>query len=89
MLPLTVAGKAAWVVAQLDPTHLRLTVVDGGYLSPDDRKIKVSFHTVTPVNMTDILDGTNFNISDKTNVEVDIPCGIFRFIDIELSAPLQ
>ena len=89
LLPLTVAGKAAWVVAQLDPTHLRLTVVDGGYLSPDDRKIKVSFHTVTPVNMTDILDGTNFNISDKTNVEVDIPCGIFRFIDIELSAPLQ
>ena len=40
LLPLTVAGKAAWVVAQLDPTHLRLTVVDGGYLSPDDRKIK-------------------------------------------------
>jgi len=89
LLPLTVSGKAAWVVAQLDPTHLRLTVVDGGYLSPDDRKIRVSFHSVTPVSMTDVLDGTNFDVSDKSNVEVDIPCGIFRFIDIELSTPLQ
>jgi hypothetical protein len=88
LLPLTVEGDAAWVLAQLDETHLRLTLVDNGYLNPDDRIVRVRFHTVTPLSMTDILDGSSFDVSDKANVKVDIPCGLFRFIDIELNAGL-
>ncbi|WP_439709252.1 hypothetical protein [Algibacter lectus] len=29
-----------------------------------------------------------FSISNPSEIEVDIPCGLFRFIDIELTSPL-
>ncbi|MDO7173141.1 hypothetical protein [Mariniflexile sp. AS56] len=88
LLPLTVSGDVAWVVAQTSPNHLRLTIVDNGYINPDDRKAIVTFHTVIPLKMTDILEQSNFNVSDKSSVEVEIPCGLFRFIDIELKDKL-
>lgn len=88
LLPLTVEGDVAWVVAQTSPTHLRLTIIDGGYLNPSNKAAKVTFNTVSPIKMVDMLDNTNFNIEDTSNVGVDIPCGLFRFIDIELSEAL-
>ncbi len=33
-LPLTVSGDVAWVTAQTSPTHLRLTLIDSGYIKP-------------------------------------------------------
>lgn len=89
LIPLTVKGNVAWVVAQTSPTNLRLTLIDGEYLNPDDRKAIVTFQTVTPTTMTDILDGTSFNLSNKKAVEIEIPCGTFRFIDIKLNSPLN
>ncbi|WP_139957412.1 hypothetical protein [Flavicella sediminum] len=89
LLPLTVKGDVAWVVAQTSPTNLRLTILDGGYLNPMDQTAILSFHTVTPTNMVDILDGTSFNISDKNAVEIEVPAGAFRFIDITLNTPLN
>ncbi len=88
-LPLTVSGSnVAWVVAQTSPMHLRLTLVDGGYINPDNRMAKITFHSVQPKKMTDVLDKKVFNITNPSAVMVDIPCGLFRFIDIELSKPL-
>lgn len=87
-LPLTVSGEVAWVVAQTAPDNLRLTIIDGGYLNPDDREAAITFHSVTPVSMKDIVDGKVFDISDPSAVSVDVPCGLFRFIDIGLSEPL-
>jgi len=88
-LPITVSGdKVGWVVAQMSPTRLRLTIVDGGFLSPDDRKVTVKFNTVTPVKVQDILDKKVFDLNGSST-EVDIPCGMFRFIDVELSSPLN
>lgn len=88
-LPLSVSGDVGWVVAQTSPTHLRLTIIDGGYLNPDDRKAIVTFNTVTPIGMSDLVDGKMFDISNPLSVEVDIPCGLFRFIDIELNQALN
>jgi hypothetical protein len=89
LIPLTVSGdNVAWVVSQTSPTNLRLTIIDGGYLNPGQRKAKVKFQTVAPISMTDILDGTTFNLNNTAAVSVDIPCGGFRFIDIELTSPL-
>lgn len=88
LLPLTVSGEVAWVVAQTDPKHLRLTLVDSGYLNPKDRTAKVSFHTVKPVKMTDVLGGDSIDVSDPNSVAVEVPLGLFRFIDIELDKPL-
>lgn len=87
-LPLTVEGDVAWVVAQTSPTNLRLTLVDGGYINPDDREVVVRFGSVVPTNMVDLLDETSFDISDTDAVKVTVPCGLFRFIDIEISEPL-
>ncbi|MEN6363428.1 MAG: hypothetical protein ABFC90_12440 [Bacteroidales bacterium] len=87
-LPLTVTGDVAWVVAQTSTTHLRLTIIDGGYINPSDKNATVIFHTVQPIKMTDLLDGKSFDISNSTNVKVDISCGMFRFIDIEMKSPL-
>lgn len=85
LLPLTVSGDVGWVVAQTDKRHLRLTIIDGGWINPSDKTVSVSFHTVSPIRMKDILDNTTFDISNPSDVSVDIPCGMFRFIDIELA----
>lgn len=89
LIPLTVTGEVAWVVAQTSPTNLRLTVIDGGYLNPSEKKAIVKFQSVQPTNMKDILDGKTFDINSPSEVEVTVPCGGFRFIDITLSSPLN
>ena len=89
LLPLTVEGDVAWVVSQTSPTHLRLTLVDGGYLNPDNRKVNIVFHTVKPKSMTDLIDKTIFNVANPALVKADVACGLFRFIDIELTQPLN
>ena len=85
-LPVTVSGNVGWVCAQTSPTHLRLTLVDGGYLNPKDQTITVTFNTVVPVSMTDVLDGKTYAVSNGT-ANVDVPLGLWRFLDIELSEP--
>jgi hypothetical protein len=82
-LPLTVSGNVAWVCAQTAPTHLRLTLIDSGYLNPQEHTARVQFHAATPTKMVDLLDGKTFDVADPTAVFVDVPLGLFRFIDIE------
>jgi len=84
LLPLTVSGDAGWVVAQTDEKHLRLTLVDAGYINPNETEITVVFHTAKPVKMMDLLNGETFDLKNTKAVKVKIPCGGFRFIDIEL-----
>ncbi|VGO18877.1 PQQ-binding-like beta-propeller repeat protein [Pontiella sulfatireligans] len=86
MLPVTVSGDVAWVCAQTATNHLRLTLIDSGYLNPKDRTATVTFNTVTPFALTDVLKGETLPISGES-VEIDVPLGMFRFIDIELSQP--
>jgi len=88
LLPLTVSGDVAWVAAQTSPTHLRLTLVDSGYLNPNARTATVRFHAVTPAGVTDLLDRTVFDLTNPSAVSIPVPCGLFRFIDIELKKPL-
>lgn len=89
LLPLNVSGEVAWVCAETASNHLRLTLVDSGYVNPKGRTATVTFHTAQPVAMTDLLDSTaTFDLSDPTAVTVEIPVGSFRFIDIEIAEPL-
>ena len=88
-LPLTVSGSVAWVAAQSSPTHLRLTLIDSGYINPKPRTATVHFHTVEPIRMLDLLSDTTFDTSNPSSVKIDMPCGLFRFIDIELNRPLE
>ena len=88
-LPITVSGDVGWVVAQTDSMHLRLTIVDGAWLNPSDKEVAVRINIPNPKSMTDVLDGKEFDLTNPKEVMVDIPCGMFRFIDIELSESFE
>ncbi|MDZ8117822.1 PQQ-binding-like beta-propeller repeat protein [Pontiella agarivorans] len=85
-LPLTVSGDAAWVCAQTSPSHLRLTLIDGGYLNPSDKEVTIQFNTVRPRKITDLLEKSRIPVN-HSSATVTIPCGLFRFLDIELETP--
>jgi len=87
-LPLTVSGNVAWVAAVSSPRHIRLTLLDSGYINPGDKTAVVTFHTVAPVAITDILANRRIAIENKNTARVHIPCGLFRFIDIEIKEAL-
>lgn len=87
-LPLKVAGEVAWVAAETAPKHLRLTIIDGGYINPKTSIATVNFQAAKPVRVKDLLSGETFDVSDPSNVLIEVPCGGFRFLDIELSESL-
>ncbi len=86
-LPITVKSKdgkqLGWVVAQMTPTRLRLTLVDGGWLNPNDQTAVVTFNTVKPVKVTDVL-SKEVIATKGGQMQIEVPCGMFRFIDIEI-----
>ncbi|WP_162030857.1 MULTISPECIES: PQQ-binding-like beta-propeller repeat protein [unclassified Lentimonas] len=88
LLPLTVTGDVGWVNAQSAPKHLRLTLVDTGYINPKARTAKVKFNTVTPVQITDVMTGEVIPMRTANTADIEVPLGSFRFIDIELKEAL-
>lgn len=89
LLPLTVSGDVAWVVAQTDPKHLRLTLIDKGYVNPKDCMANVTFNSIKIKQIKDILSGEVISISDDSIANIEIPCGAFRFMDVELEDSLS
>ena len=65
----------------------RSTVGSEQYRKP--RTATVHFHTVKPIKTVDLLSDATFDNSDPSSVKVDVPCGLFRFIDVELDQPLE
>ncbi|QBG46445.1 hypothetical protein EGM51_03175 [Verrucomicrobia bacterium S94] len=86
-LPVTVRGGVSWVTAQSAPNHIRLTLLDSGYINPSAKTAVVKFQGVDVLTMTDLLSGETFECSDSGTVNVHIPTGMFRFIDVELKQP--
>ncbi|WP_152286521.1 T9SS type A sorting domain-containing protein [Flavicella marina] len=83
-LPIKVTGDVAWVVAQTDVHHFRLTLIDNGYLNPKTKTAKIEFNNVTPVKITDLVTKKILTIgANKTFIGVE--AGMFRFIDVEFS----
>jgi hypothetical protein len=89
LLPITVTGDVAWTLAQVDPTHLRLTLIDGGFINPSEKVAKVNIQTSKIKSMKDILNGEAFESANNSQTNIAIPTGMFRFIDIELTSPLN
>jgi len=82
-IPITVTGDVAWVVAQVSSKHLRLTIIDNGYINPEKSTAIVTFNTVKVKKITDILNKEEFK-ETNASTKINIPLGGFRFIDIEL-----
>lgn len=87
-LPVTVQGDVAWVAAQSAPKHIRLTLIDGGYINPKSSVATVSFHTVQPIQIKDLLTGETFRVDANKQVEIPVGCGSFRFLDVTIEQAL-
>jgi hypothetical protein len=82
-LPLTVAGPAHWSTVRLDARHIRLVLIDPGYLDPAARQVEVVFQHLKPAKCVDILSGEALN-PRQGRLAVTIPAGVFRILDLEL-----
>ena len=74
-------GEVAWAVARIDSTHVRVTLIDSGYLSPADRDAKIVLQHVRTVACRDILSGQSLPISEGS-ISLTVPAGVLRVVDI-------
>lgn len=86
LLPVTVSGEVAWVVAQTAPKHLRVTLIDSGYINPKERLANLTFNGIKPVKITDILSGEKWDVSNPSSFQIKVALGSFRFLDVELES---
>ncbi len=82
-LPVLVRGEVHWSVVRLDEKHLRITLIDPGYLDPAQRTAVILLQNVEGKSCTDILSREVIPINDS-RISVTIPAGIFKIVDVEL-----
>jgi hypothetical protein len=76
-----VRGDVAWTATRIDPSHIRVLLIDSGYLNPADRVAEVSVNADV-VSAIDILSGESLEVRDNTLTQT-VRMGILRVIDIE------
>lgn len=81
-LPIRVNGDVSWVAVRLDEEHVRLVLIDPGYLDPADREAEVLFQHLTPIEVKDILSGESIKVNNN-GFNITVPLGILRIIDIK------
>ena len=80
-LPLRLTGDIAWTAVRLDPEHIRVTLIDPGYLNPADRKATIHFQHLKATKVHDILAGKDLEIVNDS-INLTVPLGILRVVDI-------
>ncbi len=80
-LPLLVRGPAHWSAARIDADHLRVTLVDPGYLDPDDRKVEIVLQQDGWKRCHDILGKMDLSVQGHS-IQVNIPAGSLRMLDL-------
>ncbi|MBT3375826.1 MAG: hypothetical protein HOJ57_39830 [Lentisphaerae bacterium] len=81
-LPVMVKGDVAWSVVRLDATHVRVMILDCGYLDPAERKATIVCQQLSPLSCRDILSREKLHLGGQS-VPLTIPAGSLRLIDIE------
>ena len=82
-MPINVAGQAHWSASRLDDKHVRVVLIDPGFLDPAARPVEIVFQHVKPTRCVDIL--SRETLSPKNGkLPLTIPAGLFRIIDLEL-----
>ncbi len=80
-LPVRVQGEVAWTVVRLDPTHVRVTLIDPGYLSPADRQATIVLQHLDGTSCRDILSGEALPLGEN-KISLTVPAGVLRVVDI-------
>lgn len=80
-LPVLVQG-ASWSAIRIDDNHIRVILIDPGYIDPQDRQVTVTFNQKQPVSAVDILSKEILKIANKS-IQLIVPAGSLRFVDLE------
>lgn len=81
-LPVRVFGDVSWSVLRIDAHHVRVILIDPGYLDPADRKAEIKLQHLEGVKCIDILTKEELAIANNF-ISVKVPLGILRIVDIE------
>jgi hypothetical protein len=81
-LPVRAEGAVHWSVVRLDPNHVRVVLIDPGYLDPAVRHARLFLQNLDGVECTDILSGERLSI-DQGQIELQVPAGTLRIVDVE------
>jgi hypothetical protein len=76
-----VNGEVAWTATRIDPSHVRLVLIDSGYLDPADRLAGIKINADV-LSATDILSRQKLPVGENA-LTVTVPMGILRVIDLE------
>ena len=80
-LPIRVEGQVAWTVVRLSPKHVRVTLIDPGYISPANRKAKIILQHLNPIASRDALTNARLPMVENT-LSLTVPAGTLRVVDI-------
>ena len=80
-LPILVQGQVAWSVVRLDANHVRIILLDSGYLDPAPREAEILFQNLVPEWCRDILAGEQIEIRGN-HATLTVPAGSLRILDI-------
>ncbi len=81
-LPVRVRGNVAWSVVRLDEAHVRVMILDRGYLDPAERDAEIVCQQLQPRWCRDILSGEELP-GDGPRYRLTVPAGSLRILDIE------
>lgn len=81
-MPILVEG-ASWSAIRLDKNHVRLILIDPGYINPKATEVTIRFNGHTPISATDIL--TKQGLKLGSSIKLTVPAGSMRFIDLAYS----
>ncbi|TWT80216.1 Lambda-carrageenase precursor [Planctomycetes bacterium CA13] len=79
-MPVLVSG-ASWSAIRLDDLHIRVVLVDPGYIDPSERDVTIRFQGNRPVKAIDILSKESLPFEGKV-VNLTVPAGSVRFVDL-------
>ena len=80
-LPVRVTGDVHWSAVRIDPRHVRVTLVDPGYLTPADRNAEIYLQHLDGTGCVDILSGEILPL-ENNRIRLHVPMGIIRVVDI-------
>lgn len=86
-LPIRVMGDVAWAALRLDAAHIRVVLIDPGYLDPARRPAVIRFQHVVPVEIRDTLGGASSLPVRTDGLAVTVPMGALRIIDVTIENP--
>ncbi|MBF0199573.1 MAG: hypothetical protein HQL32_17790, partial [Planctomycetes bacterium] len=80
-MPVRIIGKTHSIAARLDDKHIRVTLIDPGYVSPADHDVEVILQNIRASKCIDILSGKELKISNN-RIKLTVPMGVCRIVDI-------